>query len=330
MTISDIAKLAGVSSAAVSRYLNGGPLSEQKRAVIQAVVEKTGYSPDTAAQTLRTGKVRQVGVIVPSISSQSVGQITAGIAGELGAQNYLLLLGNTELDPQRELGYLAAMQRNHVAGIILLGSYYSPQLALALKNCRVPVVVTGQRFPEVACVYNDDRSAARELAQRMLERGRRHIVYIGGTERDQATGVQRREGVQDALNAAGLDGDALPRICCTAFTMEEGERCMKELLACCPALDGVVCVTDTVAFGALQVLRAAGRRVGQDVGLAGIGDNWAGKVVEPGLTTIRFYQRQVGQEAARMLLQSLEHTEPDAAPVRQTTLGYTLIERGSL
>ena len=78
MTISDIAKMAGVSSAAVSRYLNGGPLSEQKRAVIQAVVEKTGYSPDTAAQTLRTGKVRQVGVIVPSISSQSVGQITGG------------------------------------------------------------------------------------------------------------------------------------------------------------------------------------------------------------------------------------------------------------
>ena len=61
MTISDIAKMAGVSSAAVSRYLNGGPLSEQKRAVIHEVVEKTGYRPDTAAQTLRTGKVNQGG-----------------------------------------------------------------------------------------------------------------------------------------------------------------------------------------------------------------------------------------------------------------------------
>lgn len=143
MTISDIAKMAGVSSAAVSRYLNGGPLSEQKRAVIHEVVEKTGYRPDTAAQTLRTGKVNQVGVIAPSIGSQSVGQITAGIASELDAKSYLLLLGNTELDAQRELGYLSAMQRNHVAGIILLGSYYTPQLAQALKNCRVPVVVTG-------------------------------------------------------------------------------------------------------------------------------------------------------------------------------------------
>lgn len=234
MTISDIAKMAGVSSAAVSRYLNGGPLSEQKRAAIHEVVEKTGYRPDTAAQTLRTGKVNQVGVIAPSIGSQSVGQITAGIASELDAKSYLMLLGNTELDAQRELGYLTAMQRNHVAGIILLGSYYTPQLAQALKNCRVPVVVTGQRFQDVACVYNDDRTAARELAQRMLDHGRKRIVYIGGTERDDATGVQRREGVQDALNAAGLNGEQMPRICCNAFTMEEGQRCMQELLVRCP------------------------------------------------------------------------------------------------
>ena len=77
MTISDIAKMAGVSSAAVSRYLNGGPLSEQKREAIREVVEKTGYRPDAAAQTLRTGRVNQIGVIAPSISSQSVGQITS-------------------------------------------------------------------------------------------------------------------------------------------------------------------------------------------------------------------------------------------------------------
>lgn len=329
MTISDIAKMAGVSSAAVSRYLNGGPLSEQKRAVIREVVEKTGYRPDTAAQTLRTGRVNQVGVIAPSISSQSVGQLTAGIASELDARNYLMLLGNTELDEQRELGYLTAMQRNHVAGIILMGSYYSPQLARAFKNCRVPLVVTGQRFPDVPCVYNDDRSAARELAERMLQRGRKQLVYIGGTERDQATGIARRQGVQDAMNAAGMDGSQLPRICCSAFTMEEGERCMTELLICCPNLDGVVCVTDTVALGAMRALKKAGRTVGQQVSLAGIGDSWVGDVVEPGLTTVRFYQKQVGEEAARMLLQMLEQAEPNA-PVRQTTLGYTVVERGSI
>ena len=190
-------------------------------------------------------------------------------------------------------------------------------------------MVTGQRFPDVACVYNDDHTAARELTQRMLEHGRRRIVYIGGSERDDATGIQRREGVQDAMRDAGLDGDQLPRICCNAFTVEEGQRCMQELLTRCPFLVGVVCVTDTVAFGALQVLRAAGRRVGQDVGLAGIGENWAGKVVAPGLTPISFYRRQVGQEAARMLLQMLDEKE-HGGPVRQVTLGYQVVERGSL
>ena len=214
MTISDIAKLAGVSSAAVSRYLNGGPLSEQKRAVIQAVVEKTGYSPDTAAQTLRTGKVRQVGVIVPSISSQSVGQITSGIATELSASRYLMLLADTELDEQMELEYLTALQRNHVAGIILLGYDSSPQLCKALKDCRVPVVVTGQRFADLPCVYNDDRSAARDLTRKMLEHGRKNIVYIGGSEQDPATGIARRQGVQDALREAGLNADDLPRAYC--------------------------------------------------------------------------------------------------------------------
>lgn len=329
MTISDIAKMAGVSSAAVSRYLNNGPLSEQKRAAIREVVEKTGYHPDTAAQTLRTGKVNQIGVIVPSIGSQSVGQITAGIAAELEARSYLLLLGNTGLDPQRELGYLTAMQRDHVAGIILLGSCYTPHLAQSLKNCRVPVVVTGQRFPDTACVYNDDRNAARDLARLMVARGRKNIVYIGGNERDQATGVQRRTGVQDALNEAGLNGEALPRTCCEAFSLDEGERCMKELLTRCPELDGVVCVTDAVAFGAMRALRQAGRKIGADVSLAGVGDSWAGSVCEPGLTTVQFYQRQVGEEAARILLQMLEE-KGNGGPMRQVTLGYRVVERGSI
>lgn len=329
MTISDIAKMAGVSSAAVSRYLNGGPLSEQKRAAIHEVIEKTGYHPDSAAQTLRTGKVNQVGVIAPNIGSQSVGQITEGIARELDSKNYLVLLGNTGLDAQREIGYLKAMQRNHVAGIILLGCSYTPQLARALQDCRMPVVVTGQRFPEVPCVYNDDRSATRELTRLMLDRGRKKIVYIGSNEHDQAVGLMRRTGVQDALAMAEQTGESLTRICCTAFTMEEGERCMKELLAACPDLDGVVCVTDTVALGAMHALKQAGRKIGADVSLAGVGDSWAGSVTEPGLTTVQFYQKQIGEEAARMLLQMLDEKE-HGGPVRQVTLGYRVVERGSI
>ena len=86
----------------------------------------------------------------------------------------------------------------------LLGYDSSPQLCKALKDCRVPVVVTGQRFADLPCVYNDDRAAARDLTRKMLEHGRKNIVYIGGSEQDAATGAARRQGVQDAARQAGL------------------------------------------------------------------------------------------------------------------------------
>ena len=110
----------------------------------------------------------------------------------------------------------------------------------------------------------------------MLDRGRKKIVYIGGNEHDQAVGLLRRIGVQDALAMAGQNSEDLTRICCTAFTMEEGERCMKELL-----------------------------------------------------TAVQFYQKQIGEEAARMLLQMLDEEE-HGGPVRQVTLGYRVVERGSI
>lgn len=330
MTISDIAKMAGVSSAAVSRYLNGGSLSEEKRTVIHEVIERTGYKPDAAAQTLRTGRVNQIGVIVPKINSESVSQVTAGIASELDDSKYLMLLGITNSREARETSYLTAMQRNHVAGIILMGTVLTPSHVEAFRTCSVPLVVTGQRFPDIPCVYNDDRNATRELAQRMLDRGRRRLAYIGVPEKDVATGRERRLGVQDALRAAGLDADHMPHMY-AGFDQQSGYSIMCELLAKCPELDGVVCATDTIAIGAFHALKDAGRQVPQDVSLAGVGDSWAGTILEPKLTTIHLYQSQVGVEAARMLLQMIgAEKEKTEGPVRQMTLGYTVVERGSI
>ena len=104
---------------------------------------------------------------------------------------------------------------------------------------------------------------------------------------------------------------------------------MTELLRLYPDLDGVVCVTENVALGALKALKAAGRVAGEDVSLAGIGDCSEAALAEPGITTARFYQKQVGAEAARMLLQRLENPDP-REPVRQTTLGYSIVDRGSI
>lgn len=121
MTIKEIAQMAGVSSAAVSRYLNGGYVSEQKKEQIRKVIEKTGYQPSTQARILRTGRAHLVGVVAPKINSESISRITAGIEQVLSARGYQMLLASTDNQPKNELIYLRIFESYPVDGIVLIG-----------------------------------------------------------------------------------------------------------------------------------------------------------------------------------------------------------------
>ena len=327
MTIKEIAQMAGVSSAAVSRYLNGGSLSQQKRDVIRDVIQRTGYRPDAAAQMLRSKVTDYTGVIVPKINSDAVSRVTAGITQVLSQRGYLCLLANTSGEPEQELAYLELFQDRSVAGIILMATVLPPRHQEMLKACTVPLVVAGQQCEGVPCVYHDDYNAARELTGRLIQRGRRKLVYIGVTEQDIAVGLHRKQGMRAALTEAGLN----PDIPCTIsnFTADGGRRAMEELLQAHPDLDGVMCSTDLIAIGAMEALRAAGKELPRDVSVAGIDDSWAGAHITPRLTTAHFYYEECGAEAARMLLSMVDQKDSDL-PVRQTMMGYTVVERDSI
>ena len=121
MTIKEIAQLAGVSSAAVSRYLNGGYVSGEKKDKIRKVIEETGYQPSAQARILRTKRACLVGVVVPKINSESISRITAGIESVLSTRGYQMLLASTDNDPAKELTYLKLFESYPVDGIILIG-----------------------------------------------------------------------------------------------------------------------------------------------------------------------------------------------------------------
>ena len=327
MTIKEIAKMAGVSSAAVSRYLNGGSLSQEKRESIRTVIRQTGYRPTAAAQSLRSKITDYVGVIVPKISSDAVSRVTAGITQVLSQQGYLCLLANTDNDPEQELTYLDLFESRSVAGIILMATVLSPRHQDAIRACSVPLVIAGQQCEGVPCVYHDDFNAAREITQCLLRRGRRKLAYIGVTEQDVAVGLRRRQGLRAALSQAGLSADIPTRL--SSFTVEGGRAAMESLLAEHPELDGIMCATDYIAMGAMEALQAAGRRLPQEVSVAGVGDSWAGLHTTPRLTTAHFYYEECGAEAARMLL-SLADQKGEPMPVRQTMMGYSVVERESV
>ena len=334
MTIKEVARLAGVSPAAVSRYLNGGPLSKDKKERVARAIEETGYRPNLMAKTMRTGKMRQVGIIIPRIMSESVNHLMDGIAEELLEAGYLTVLGYSDKSRDREIQYLDIMQSSRVAGIILMATTLSDIKKVSLENCTVPLVITGQNFEGFPCVYHDDFGAVRALTARMLRKGRKRIVYIGVTEADKAAGLARREGCQEALRSAGLDAVSMP-VRIADFDAQSGYSAMLELLDEEPDLDGVICATDIIAHGAMKALKERGRRIPEDVMIAGVGDNWSDLISTPTLTTARLHQRRCGSEAAKLLLELIGEEDDETGlkkNIRHDSikLGYRIIERESL
>lgn len=165
MTIKEIAQLAGVSSAAVSRYLNGGYVSEEKKEQIRKVIEETGYQPSAQARMLRTKKASLVGVVVPKINSESISRITAGIESVLAERGYQMLLAGTDNTPAKEVEYLRLFENYPVDGIILVGTMFTAGHRKFLKETKVPVVVIGQRTSHANCIYHDDYGAGKAMGQ---------------------------------------------------------------------------------------------------------------------------------------------------------------------
>ncbi len=328
MTMKELAKLAGVSPAAVSRYLNGGSLSAEKQEVIRRAIEKTGYQPDLAAQMLRTRTTDLVGIIVPKLDSESVSRLTAGAAEELSQEGYLCQIAVTQNDPERELSYLSLCQNRSLAGAILMSTTADARHESFLKKLSIPVVVVGQRMKNVSCIYHDDFGAARELTRLILARGRTRLAMISATEQDPAAGLARQAGVRAAMEEAGLDPGALP-VEISSFDIAGGAAAMERLLRRAPGLDGVLCATDRMAFGAMETLRSAGLVPGRDVSIAGLGDSWAGRHVVPHLTTAHLYYKTSGRAAARLLMEKMRIRKQDD-PVRQTMLSYSICPRDSV
>lgn len=344
MTIKEIAQMAGVSSAAVSRYLNGGYVSGQKKEQIRKVIEETGYQPSTQARILRTGRAHLVGVVAPKINSESISRITAGIEQVLSARGYQMLLASTGNKPEQELTYLRIFESYPVDGIILIGTVITAEHQKFLKESRVPVVVVGQQTDVASCIYHDDFGAGRamgqEVARKILENGsgKSRIAYIGVTRDDKAAGVAREDGFRTGLQEAGIQFDE--RYKKTAeFSMDGGYDAVTDLLSIESEIDVISCATDTIAAGAIRALIAYSKKEipksVQDTGarmmyilehsqmrVTGFGDNQMLKAVTGGIPTVHFGFKTSGIKGAELLLDQIENQ--NQIPV-QIKLGFQLL-----
>lgn len=310
MTIKEIAEMAGVSSAAVSRYLNGGYISDEKRERIRRVIKETGYVPSSQARALRTKRARLVGVVVPKISSESIARITAGIGQVLSSRGYQMLLADTGNDPKKEIEYLDLFDAYPVDGIILAGTVISKQHRSFFNRSHVPIVVIGQRVEEVSSVFHDDYGAAKELGAsiaRSLPSGAR-AAYIGVTRDDVAAGAAREDGMLAGLRMGGCRVDERDVIH-GDFTSDSGRSHALSLINSGKGLDLIACATDSIAagvMGAVQQAQRAGTLQFSSPVVSGFGDNRVISAITGGIPTVHFAYLTSGLKGAEILLEAIE------------------------
>ena len=322
-TIEDVARIAGVSIATVSRAL-GKPdvVSRDTRDKVTAAIEQTGYTANAMARNLRRQKTRMIVVLVPNIGNPFFSEILAGIEEVATANGYNILIGNTDNDPVRENNFANFVQGNQADGLLLLNGRAPDGNGRAVKL--PPLVVLCERIPdsELPTVRIDNDLAAQDAIRHLIELGHRRIAQIAGPPVNILT-VDRSRGAARTLQAAGLDADVVVN---GDFSIASGAAAMRELLRRTEHPTAVFCSNDEMAMGAIQEIKAAGLTVPGDISVIGFDDPTFAEVYDPSLTTVHQPRRLIGETAMGVLVDILAGKP---APTEPIVLGAELRVRAS-
>lgn len=327
-TINEIAKMAEVSRSTVSRVLNdSGYVSTEARERVEKVISDTGYRPSEHAKSLRTKKTKVIGVIVPTIRTETTSRLVAGMDNELSAIGYQILLANTNLDKLKEIEYVQLLKVRQVDGIILVATNVNKELVKQLKKLEVPIVVIGQEIDGFSNILYNDYQAARDITEYLIEKGHKRISFIGVDESDRAVGYLRKKAFLNVMEEQDLPIEQT-WISKGIFNIHSGYLSMEQILTTSKQLPtALFAVTDRLALGAMQYLKEKGYRVPEDMAIIGIGASEVSEHVTPPLTTMDYQNEVAGQEAAKLMLDQLSKKEHVC---KKKLLSYRLLKRGSV
>ncbi len=334
VTLSDVAREAGVSLATASRALNGSAnrtVGEDLRKRVHAAAARLRYSPDGIAQAMARGRTTSLGLVVPDIADPYYAAITAGVAEAADLAGLTLTLASTGGDAAREVEIVRQLERQRARGVVLAGgragdAAQDEPVRAALESFRGiggAVSAVGGDALGVNSVVLANRDDAADLARALHARGYRRFAVLGGPEGHAATD-DRRDGFLAALAALGAPVPSSRVLSAAATTRDGGHEAMSRLIAAgADDVDAVFAVTDVMAAGALAAAHVAGLRVPDDLALAGFDGVEVLQDVLPGLTTVRLPLARIGQEATRLALR------PAAAEAELVPLVGDVVLRGS-
>ena len=332
-TIADIAKLAGVSKATVSRVVNERPegVGTETRARVKVVIEQAGFQVSGVARGLATGKSRSVGLIIPDIANPFFPMMVRGIQAALHPRGYSLFLCDSDRDIGKEKEHVRVLLEKHVDGVILSSTQSDCDCQLDLLDARSVPYVLLDRIIEAradgAGVYVDNRMGARMAADYLFAGGCRRLLFLNGPE-DLSLSKLRGMGVQDACRGRGADQASI-RYLYGDYSVAGGEAALDaalEAAAGIPDFDAVFAGNDMMAIGAMRSLKRHGIRIPEEVEVVGFDDVEGASLVDPPLTTVAQPAFRMGRGSAELLLSLMDGMKP---PKPTIVMEPVLVVRGT-
>jgi LacI family transcriptional regulator len=329
-TLRDVAAAAKVHPATASRALNPETrllVSEDTAKRVAAAAARLGYRPNPVARSLRTRRSYTVGVLIPDLNNPLFPPIVRGLEDKLAEAGYVALIGNTDADPNRERLLFEQMRARHVDGFVLATATLHDQMLAEAAEAEMPVVLMNRlsqdySFPSVSV---DNEQGARMAVTHLARLGHTRIAHIAGPQ-EASTGVSRLRGFREGMTQHGLAVDDGLITYATKYTVDEGTRCCRELLARRGTFTAIAAANDMLAVGCYAAVEEVAVDCPGELSLVGFNDMPFIDRLRPPLTTVRFPHYQLGTEAAQLLL---ERIGGGAGPVKILYLAPELIVRGS-
>ncbi|URQ86899.1 LacI family DNA-binding transcriptional regulator [Pseudoalteromonas sp. SCSIO 43088] len=328
-TIKDVAKVAGVSIATVSRVIhNKGKVGDVCRARVKKVIVELGYRPNSNASALASNTSNTIGVVTPKLSMPFFGSLASGVENGARENNFKLLMANSLYETESELKAIESLRENNCKAIILHSEYSDEKTLIKLAKEIPGLVLINRYIPEISnrCVWLDNLSGAQLATQYLIERGHENFAVVTSIYQNRDPGC-RVEGIRNILEKNDLKLDANNVEESTA-NIEGGESAVKALLAKGEKFTALLAYNDLMAIGAIHALFDSGIRVPEDVSVIGFDDLLVGIACRPRLTTMHYPVEEMAHYATNLAIKLSDTSVPVS---KQTHLFIAdLVERDSV
>lgn len=316
-SIREVAKLAGVSPATVSRVMNGTANvdDEKKERVLQAIAE-TGFVPNAVARSLFKKSARTIGLIIPSITNPFFTQMASAIEKTADKHGYRLIFCNTGTDLEKEKASLTMLESMNADGIILTTSH--DEIETYVKQCKVPVIVTDRLFKENADynhVHCDHYAGGRMAMEHLVSCGCEKVVCVKGPQQI-SSAKARYDGYRDVCKEKNIEEYTID----CDYDFGKGLSMAEELIKQYPDADGIIACNDMVALSIYKVLRNKGINVPEQIQLIGFDGIYLSDLLTPELTTIAQPIEEIGQKAAELIIHKEENVKGENEYIFQPKL----------